>query len=145
MRDRLSLTLASNSVFTHGLHWVQATAGEHNWPPQKSSLACGFFWGENNRGPNDSGRMLDLLPNCLKNRDRGPLARREPSPQVTTYSTSQVCGHRTALLRLLSVSRVCTRPSDHSFIKHLPFPSLCQLPSSPLRSQTTTHNILSRL
>ena len=48
--------------------------GEQNLPPQNISVASELFWTENEK---DSGKVFDLLPNFLKNVDRGPIPGRE--------------------------------------------------------------------
>ena len=54
--------------------------GEQNLPPRSAFLGCELFQVENNQGPKDSGRIFDLLPNCIKNVDRGPVPGRELLP-----------------------------------------------------------------
>ena len=53
-------------------------------------LACELFQGENNQGPKDSGRNFDLLANCLKNLDRGPVIGIELSPEKSAKNMDQV-------------------------------------------------------
>ena len=65
------------------------TIGDKIWHFKNVPLIYGLFQTENNQGPKDSGRNLDLPPNCLRNEDRGPVPRRETLPQITLVPDSQ--------------------------------------------------------
>ena len=58
--------------------------GEQNFPPCNVSLACGLFSAEKNQDAKESGRNLEIPPNCLKEfRWRG-FSRIELSPEIST-------------------------------------------------------------
>ena len=58
------------------------TVGEQNVPPQNNSVVCGLLTTQNNLGPKDSERNLDLCHNAYKNLDEWPDPRIGPSPEI---------------------------------------------------------------
>ena len=123
---------------------TEAHVGEQNLPPQNVSLACRLFQAENNQSPRDSGKNFDLLPNCLKEfRQRACSWNRAISRDLCKeYGLSMVGETGQGLeIRVHSVS-YCLCVAQRTFVyQTFAFPSSCELPSSSLKSQTTTPNI----
>ena len=85
------------------------------------------------------------LPKLLKNLDEGPVPGTELSPEIICkeYGLRLVGETPQSLeIRVHSESH-CLHMAQQAFIyQTFTFPSLCELPSSPLKSQTTIPQIL---
>ena len=95
--------------------------------------------------PKDLGRNFDLAHNCLKNLDRGGLFLKKSHHQRDLQRIWARCGGGTIQsleIRVHSVSHCDSMMHWISVFWTFDFPSSCELPSSPLRSQTTIPNIL---
>ena len=89
--------------------------GEQNLLPQNVCLAWEIFQAENNQGPKDSGRNLDLPLSCLKSVDRGSAP---GSLTVGIHNMNQMCrqgGSQQSLLKFCSVSHWLHWPKSLDF------------------------------
>ena len=75
-----------------------------------------------------------------KNLDRGSVPGIEPSPGTRAKNVSQVCWGNSAESRVHSASH-CLSAQETFLSQIVVFSSPCELPSSPLRSQTNSPNI----
>ena len=116
---------------------------EQNFPLQNVSLAYRLFQVENILGPKDSGRNTDLPPNCM-NLDRGLVPKIELSSEISANTMGQVwCGKLGRAYRSEFACVLLSLQAQETFIfQTFAFPSPCELPSFPLKSQTTAPYIL---
>lgn len=96
-----------------------------NKPPQNVPLwQVDYFGGKNNQGPEDSGRVFNLLLNCLKNPDWAPGSDAELLPRDNFYQKDQSVwqGKHLITKHLLFLSPVSCHPP-------LPLEALGPVPS----------------
>lgn len=94
------------------------------------------------RGPEDLGRSFDLPPNCLKEFRQKTCARKGAITIGNCSIISSMCGKQVgtqqSLLKFLSLSHCFCQSSAKFVYQAIAFPFSCELPSSPLTSQTMT-------
>lgn len=101
--------------------------GSEQASPKCSTLASGLFWAKDNQGPEDSGRVFNLLLNCLKESRLSAWLRCRAVTRDNFYQKDQ------------SVWQ-----GKHLITKHLLFLSSCESPSSPLKPQVAIPFLSSR-
>ena len=126
----------------HGLAGLRRPCvGEQNLPPPNISLAYRLSPAENNPSPKDSGRNFELLPNCLKKLTQRACSRNRASHDGKDCGPGRLGETRQGLeIRVLSVSHYLCLAQQTFIYQTCVFLSPYELPSSPVKSQSTTPN-----